>query len=40
LEINAKEKAVKATKDINVEEIVHTEVPFAAVILDSKFKKQ
>jgi len=35
LEINAAEKAVKATKDINVEEIVHTEVPFAAVILDN-----
>ena len=36
LEIFETEKVVKATKDINNEEIVHTEVPFAAVILDSK----
>ena len=37
LEIFEAEKLVKTTKDINNEEIVHTEVPFAAVILDSKY---
>lgn len=33
------EKDVKTTKDVNVEEIVHTEIPFASVILDGKLVK-
>ena len=37
LEINEDEKTVKITKDANVEEILHTEEPFAAVILDSMY---
>ena len=41
LEMDEQNKIVKANMDINVEQIVHTELPYASVILDSKwFRKQ
>lgn len=36
LVFHEKEKLVKANKDVNIEEIVHTEKPLACVILDGK----
>lgn len=40
IELDEKAKAVKAKKDINVEEILHNELPFAAVVMEGeKLKK-
>ena len=33
-----KENNLKTTKEINVEEILHSETPFAAVLMDGKKK--
>lgn len=34
IELDEKAKAVKAKRDVNVQEIIHNELPFAAVVME------